>query len=136
MARKDSEHQKKSMSLLFRGKAIGALENDSELLFKNSTVYIGEIENRYLTGEIRRKVFRGFYKLPMVKMPNEKKLLKDGEVFYIDGDKHIAFVLKGTLILETVFNVIEGRVTIATYQAFMAYTCHGDHRQHDVQCLT
>ena len=44
---------------------VGALENDSELLFKDSTVYIGEIENRYLTGEIRRKVFRGFYKPEM-----------------------------------------------------------------------
>ncbi|WP_028235130.1 MBL fold metallo-hydrolase [Pseudobutyrivibrio sp. MD2005] len=166
MARKDSEHQKKSMSLLFRGKAIfkplntgridervacvrewvaniffytkngttimidagynyekleekmrwldidpanirhilvthqdtdhvGALENDSELLFKDSTVYIGEIENRYLTGEIRRKVFRGFYKLPMVKMPNEKKLLKDGEVFYIDDIKIECILVPG-----------------------------------------
>ena len=136
MARKDSENQKKSMSLLFRGKAIfkplntgwidehtacvrewvaniffytkngttimidagynyerlrekmswldidpasirqifithqdtdhvGALERDSEQLFQNATVYIGEIENRYLTGEVRRKVFHGAYKLPI-----------------------------------------------------------------------
>ena len=135
MARKDSEHQKTSMSALFRGKAIfkplntgridehvacirewianiffytqngvtimidagynyerlkekmgwldiepasirhilithqdtdhvGALETDSEQLFRDATVYIGEIENRYLTGETRRKVFHGFYKLP------------------------------------------------------------------------
>ena len=152
MARKDSEHQKKSMSMLFRGKAIfkplntghidehvscvrewianiffytkngttvmidagynyarlqekmgwldldpasirhilithqdtdhvGALERDSELLFKDAMVYIGEIENRYLTGEVRRKVFHGAYKLPMVKTDNQKTLLKDGEVF-------------------------------------------------------
>ena len=131
MARKDSEHQKKSMSALFRGKAIfkplntgmiddhvacvrewvaniffytkngttimidagynyerlaekmewldidpasiqhilithqdtdhvGALEQDSELLFRNATVYIGDIENRYLTGEIRRKGMQTF----------------------------------------------------------------------------
>ena len=156
MARKDSDHQKKSMSLLFRGKAIfkplntgridehvacvrewvaniyfytknnvtimidagynyarlrekmgwldidpstiqhilithqdtdhvGALETDSEQLFRDATVYIGEIENRYLTGETRRKVFHGLYKLPMVRMENKKVLLRDGEVFQI-GD--------------------------------------------------
>ena len=158
MARKDSDHQKKSMSLLFRGKAIfkplntgridehvacvrewvaniyfytknnvtimidagynyarlrekmgwldidpstiqhilithqdtdhvGALETDSELLFRDATVYIGEIENRYLTGETRRKVFHGLYKLP-----NKKVLLRDGEVFQI-GDIKIECLL-------------------------------------------
>ncbi|MBQ9265008.1 MAG: MBL fold metallo-hydrolase [Clostridia bacterium] len=163
MARKDSEHQKKSMSALFRGKAIfkplntgwiddhvacvrewianiffytkngktimidagynyerlrekmgwlnidpaaiqdilithqdtdhvGALETDSELLFKDATVYIGEIENRYLTGETRRKVFHGFYRLPMVKMNNKKTLLKDGQIIYI-GDIKIECIL-------------------------------------------
>ena len=163
MARKDSEHQKKSMSMLFRGKAIfkplntghidehvscvrewianiffytkngttimidagynyarlqekmgwldldpasirnilithqdtdhvGALERDSELLFKDAMVYIGEIENRYLAGEVRRKVFHGAYKLPMVKTDNQKTLLKDGEVFQI-GDIKIECIL-------------------------------------------
>ena len=29
---------------------VGALETDSEQLFRDATVYIGEIENRYLTG--------------------------------------------------------------------------------------
>lgn len=156
MARKDSENQKKSMSALFRGKAIfkplntgrinenvacvrewianiffytkngttvmidagynyerlrekmgwldidpasirhilithqdtdhvGALETDSGQLFRDATVYIGEIENRYLTGETRRKVFHGFYKLPGVKMDNPKILLKDGQVLHIGG---------------------------------------------------
>ena len=163
MARKDSDHQKKSMSLLFRGKAIfkplntgridehvacvrewvaniyfytknnvtimidagynyarlrekmgwldidpstiqhilithqdtdhvGALETDSELLFRDATVYVGEIENRYLTGETRRKVFHGLYKLPMVRMENKKVLLRDGEVFQI-GDIKIECLL-------------------------------------------
>ncbi|MBQ6036305.1 MAG: MBL fold metallo-hydrolase, partial [Lachnospiraceae bacterium] len=134
MARKDSEHQKRSMSRLFRGKAIfkplntghidehvacvrewvaniffytkngttimidagynyaglkekmkwldldpkairhilithqdtdhvGALEPDSGQLFKDAAVYIGEIENRYLTGEARRRVIHKLYKL-------------------------------------------------------------------------
>ena len=156
MARKDSEHQKKSMSALFRGKAIfkplntgwiddnvacvrewianiffftkngatvmidagynyerlrekmgwldidpasirhilithqdtdhvGALEADSDLLFRDATVYLSEIENRYLTGEKRRKVFHGLYRLPMVKTDNKKNLLKDGDVLCIDG---------------------------------------------------
>jgi glyoxylase-like metal-dependent hydrolase (beta-lactamase superfamily II) len=163
MARKDSDHQKKSMSLMFRGKAIfkplntglidehvacvrewvaniffytkngvtimidagynyarlqekmgwldidpaaiqhilithqdtdhvGALEMDSERLFKNAVVYIGEIEDRYLTGETRRKVIHGLYKLPMVKMENRKVLLKDGEIFQI-GDIKIECLL-------------------------------------------
>ena len=156
MARKDSDNQKKSMSLLFRGKAIfkplntgridarvacvrewvaniffytkngatvmidagynyarlkekmgwldidpasikhilithqdtdhvGALETDSEQLFRDATVYIGEIENRYLTGEVRRKVMHRLYKLPMVKMNNRKVLLKDGQILNVDG---------------------------------------------------
>ena len=163
MARKDSDHQKKSMSALFRGKAIfkplntgridervacvrewvaniffytkngvtvmidagynyarlrekmgwldidpasikhilithqdtdhvGALETDSEQLFREATVYIGETENRYLTGETRRKVFHGLYKLPLVKMENKRVTLKDGEVFYI-GDIKIECLL-------------------------------------------
>ena len=163
MARKDSEHQKLSMSVMFRGRAIfkplntgridehvacvrewvaniffytkngvtimidagynyarlqekmrwldidpasidhilithqdtdhvGALEEDSERLFQDATVYIGEIENRYLTGEKRRKVIHGIYKLPMVKMSNRKVLLQDGEVFHI-GDIKIECIL-------------------------------------------
>ena len=163
MARKDSEHQKTSMSLLFRGKAIfkplntgridehvscvrewvaniffytkngvtimidagynyerlrekmswleidpasiqhilithqdtdhvGALERDSDLLFKDATVYIGEIENRYLSGEVRRKVFHGMYKLPLVKTDNQKVLVKDGEILMI-GDIKIECIL-------------------------------------------
>lgn len=71
---------------------VGALEQDSELLFRNATVYIGEIENRYLTGEVRRKVFHRLYKLPLVKTDKKKVLLKDGEVFTI-GDIKIECIL-------------------------------------------
>jgi len=156
MARKDSEHQKTSMSMLFRGKAIfkplntgwiddhvacvrewianiffytkdgttimidagynyerlrekmgwldidpssikhilithqdtdhvGALETDSDQLFKDATVYLSEIENRYITGEKRRKVIHGLYKLPMVRMNNERRLLQDRRVLDIEG---------------------------------------------------
>ena len=166
MARKDSEHQKKSMSALFRGRAIfkplntgridervacvrewvaniffytkggttimidagynyarlrekmdwldidpasikhilithqdtdhvGALEVDSECLFKDATVYIGEIENRYLTGETRRKVFHGLYRLPMVKTDNQRILLKDGQTLDFDGIKVEALLVPG-----------------------------------------
>jgi len=166
MARKDSEHQKKSMSALFKGRAIfkplntgridehvacvrewvaniffytkggttimidagynyarlrekmgwldidpasikhilithqdtdhvGALERDSECLFKDATVYIGEIENRYLTGETRRKVFHGLYRLPMVKTDNKRILLKDGQTLDIDGIKIEALLVPG-----------------------------------------
>ena len=71
---------------------VGALETDSELLFKNATVYIGEIENRYLTGEKRRKVFHGLYRLPMMKTDNRKVLLKDGQILNI-GDIKIECIL-------------------------------------------
>ena len=71
---------------------VGALETDSELLFKNAAVYIGEIENRYLTGEKRRKVFHGLYRLPMVKTDNRKVLLKDGQILNI-GDIKIECIL-------------------------------------------
>lgn len=154
MARKDSEYQKKLMSMLFRGKAIfkplntgkidervscvrewvaniffytknnttimidagynyarlkekmgwldidpksikhilithqdtdhvGALEADSERLFKDAKIYISDIENRYLNGEVRRRVMHKMCKLPLVKIDNEKILLKDKEVFFI-----------------------------------------------------
>ena len=35
---------------------VGAVEADSPGLFKDAMLYIGEIENRYLIGEVRRRV--------------------------------------------------------------------------------
>lgn len=64
---------------------VGAVETDSGQLFKDATLYIGAEENRYLTGEYRRKVFHGLYRLPMVKTENKKVLLEDGAVFEIGG---------------------------------------------------
>ena len=166
MARKDSENQKKSMSKLFRGRAIfkplntgridgrvacvrewianiffytkngvtimidagynyerlkekmgwldidpasirhilithqdtdhaGALERDSELLFRDATIYLSEIENRYLTGEKRRRVFHKLYPLPMVKADNQRVLLKDGQILHIDGIKIECILVPG-----------------------------------------
>ena len=66
---------------------VGALERDSELLFRNATVYLSEIENRYLTGEAQRKVMFGLYKLPPVKTDNERVTLKDGQVLDFGGIK-------------------------------------------------
>ena len=71
---------------------VGALERDSERLFKDAAVYIGEIENRYLTGETRRKVFHGLYKLPRVETDNRRVLLRDGQVMHI-GDIKIECIL-------------------------------------------
>ena len=48
---------------------VGAIEDDSDLLFKDATIYVGEIENRYLTGEVRRKVM---YKLAKLSLLNIK----------------------------------------------------------------
>ena len=58
---------------------VGALEQDSELLFRDATIYLSEEENRYLTGEVRRKVIYGLYKLPMAKIDNRRVLLTDGQ---------------------------------------------------------
>ena len=166
MARKDSEHQKKSMSKLFRGRAIfkplntgriddrvacvrewianiffytkndvtimidagynyerlkekmgwldidpssirhilithqdtdhvGALERDSELLFKAATVYLSKIENRYLTGEARRRVIHKLYPLPLVKTDNKRVLLTDGQILYIEDIKIECLLVPG-----------------------------------------
>ena len=74
---------------------VGAVERDSGGLFQNAKLYLGEIENKYLTGEARRRVLFGHYKLPMVKTDNEKRLLKDGEVFYIEDIKVEAILVPG-----------------------------------------
>ncbi len=74
---------------------MGAVEADSPGLFRNAKLYIGEIENRYLTGEERRKVIYHLYKLPQVTINNEKVLLHDGEVFDIDGVRIECFLVPG-----------------------------------------
>ncbi len=74
---------------------VGAVEADSPGLFRNAALYIGETENRYLTGETRRRVIYHLYKLPQVTINNEKVLLKDGEVLYIDGVRVEGFLVPG-----------------------------------------
>ena len=64
---------------------VGALETDSEGLFRDATIYLSETENRYLTGEARRRVIHGLYKLPLFKTDNRRVLLRDGQVLDIDG---------------------------------------------------
>lgn len=66
---------------------VGALEKDSEQLFRNATIYLSEIENRYLTGEKRRRVIHGLYKLPLFKTDNRRVLLRDGQILNIGGIK-------------------------------------------------
>lgn len=74
---------------------VGAVEADSLELFKKAKLYIGEIENRYLTGEVRRRVMHRLYKLPQVTINNKKQLLKDGETFKIGDIKIHAFLVPG-----------------------------------------
>ena len=74
---------------------VGAVEADSPGLFKNATLYIGEIENRYLTGEVRRRVIYRMYKLPQVTINNKKVLLRDGEVVDINGIRIEAMLVPG-----------------------------------------
>ena len=74
---------------------VGAVEADSPGLFHRATLYIGETENEYLTGAMRRKVIYHLYKLPQVSIPNEKVLLKDEQIFYIDDIKIECFLVPG-----------------------------------------
>ena len=74
---------------------VGAVEADSPGLFRDAALYIGEIENRYLTGEVRRMVIYRLYKLPQVTINNEKVLLRDGEVIDIDGIRIECFLVPG-----------------------------------------
>ena len=74
---------------------VGAVEADSPGLFRKAKLYVGEIENRYLTGEVRRKVIYHLYKLPQVTIPNEKRLVKDGERLDIGGVSVECFLTPG-----------------------------------------
>lgn len=74
---------------------VGAVEADSPGLFHRATLYIGETENEYLTSAMRRKVIYHLYRLPQVNIPNEKVLLKDEQVFYIDDIKIECFLVPG-----------------------------------------
>ena len=74
---------------------VGALERDSDGLLRHATLHISEIENRYLTGEVRRKVFFGAYTLPQVYIDNPRHLLQDGDVFTIGDIKVEAFLVPG-----------------------------------------
>ena len=74
---------------------VGAVEADSPSLFRNAKLYISETENRYLTGEVRRKVIYHLYKLPQVTINNERVLLTDGQILDIDGIKIECFLVPG-----------------------------------------
>ncbi len=74
---------------------VGAVERDSDGLFRDATLYIGEVENRYLTKEVRRKVYGGWYKLPYVEIDNRKVLLKDGQTLDIEGIKVECIMVPG-----------------------------------------
>ncbi|WP_330572248.1 MBL fold metallo-hydrolase [Petralouisia muris] len=74
---------------------VGAVERDSDGLFRDATLYIGEVENRYLTKEVRRKVYGGWYKLPYVEIDNRKALLKEGQTLNIEGIKVECIMVPG-----------------------------------------
>ena len=74
---------------------VGAVEADSPGLFKSAALYVGEIENRYLTGEARRRVLYHLYKLPQVTINNKKVLLKAGQIFNIGNIQIEAFLVPG-----------------------------------------
>lgn len=71
---------------------VGAVERDSPGLFRDAILYLSEEENRYLTGERRRSVYWGTYRLPQVTIDNYKMLLHDGAEFDI-GSIHVEALL-------------------------------------------
>ncbi|WP_130836615.1 MBL fold metallo-hydrolase [Lachnoclostridium sp. Marseille-P6806] len=74
---------------------VGAVERDSPGLFRGAALYIGETENRYLTGEEKRRVLFHLYTLPPVVIDNRKSLLKDGDIFRIGDIKAEAILCPG-----------------------------------------
>ena len=74
---------------------VGAIEQGSDELFRDATIYIGNVENEYLEGRKHRKVFWGLTTLPQVIIKNPKILVEDGQVFYIDNIKIEAFLVPG-----------------------------------------
>ena len=84
---------------------VGAVEADSDGLFRDATIYIGEIENRYLTGEVRRKVSFGLYKLPQVTITNKKQLLADGQILRFGDIKVECILVPGHTLGHMVFLV-------------------------------
>ena len=74
---------------------VGALDRDSELLFKDAAIYLSATENRYLTGEVRRKVFYGLYKLPLVRTDNQRILVQDRQILDIDHIKIECILVPG-----------------------------------------
>lgn len=88
------------------------MEADSPGLFRDAALYIGTIENRYLTGEVRRRVIYHLYKLPQVTINNEKVLLHDGEVFDIDGIKIECFLVPGHTWGGTWYTLWTGNISL------------------------
>ena len=74
---------------------VGALEDDSELLFKDATIYLSEIENRYLSGKPRRKVYFGSYRLPIPQIHNQRVLLQDGQLLQLGDIKGECLLVPG-----------------------------------------
>ena len=74
---------------------VGAIEQGSDELFRDATIYIGNIENEYLEGRKHRKVFLGLTTLPQVIIDNPKILIEDGQIFYIGNIKIEAFLVPG-----------------------------------------
>ena len=74
---------------------VGAVEADSPGLFKKAMLYVGDIENRYLTGEVRRRVIYKLYKLPQVTINNKITLVRDGETLRIGDIKIKCYLVPG-----------------------------------------
>lgn len=91
MSKKATEFQRREMRWL----GISPADVKHILITHQDTGHVGAVENRYLTGEVRRRVIYGLYKFPQITIPNKKLLLDDGEVFHIGDIKIVCFLVPG-----------------------------------------
>ena len=70
MSKKATEFQRREMRWL----GISPADVKHILITHQDTDHVGVVENRYLTGEVRRRVIYGLYKFPQVTIPNKKLL--------------------------------------------------------------
>ena len=72
-----------------------ALEKDSPVRFPEAKVYLGSLEQQYVTGLISRKTFGGIIKLPAPQLQKAPALLTDGAVVDCGGIRVEAMLVPG-----------------------------------------
>ena len=64
-------------------------------LFSHCRLYLGQVENKYLTGEKNREILKGFCKLPVPALSGASTLLSDDQTFWINDIKVDVLLVRG-----------------------------------------